>query len=233
MIMKINKTLLFLTIFQILFICGCTNLKEKTDQFTFEYNRTKAGMLLNAVESNQVGLAKAIILTGVNINELGNGRYTALTYAARTGNLEMVKMLLDAGADINGFNAYGRTALTEAAITNHTDIVHLLLNRGADINAKYHNGYTGLMEVSFSGNIEMVKFFINCGADVKAKTIGSTWSVLTGPVINGHADIVDLLINLGTDINIKDFRGKSLITLAKENHYYNTVSILKKAGAPE
>jgi len=43
--------------------------------------------------------------------------------------------------------------------------------------------------------------------------------------------VVKLLIDEGTDVNAKDNRGRTALSIAREEEYDNTVDILKAAGA--
>src|SRR5262249_8776988 len=64
----------------------------------------------------------------------GGGELTALTFAAREGDIESAKILLDAGADINQVTNYGWTPLLTATNNRHYQLATYLIERGADVN---------------------------------------------------------------------------------------------------
>src|SRR6185503_7344706 len=62
----------------------------------------------------------------------GGGGLTALTFAAREGDLESAKYLLYAGADINQTTEYGWTPLLTATNNRHYKLGAFLMARGAN-----------------------------------------------------------------------------------------------------
>ncbi len=87
-------------------------------------------MILAASESDPIALERHLGSTPINATDsLGN---SALSYAARAGNLHGINRLLDAGADINQANHHGWTPLMHAVAARQKESVRLLLRRGAD-----------------------------------------------------------------------------------------------------
>lgn len=65
------------------------------------------------------------------------------------------------------------------------------------------NGTTGLMVVAGRGLTVFVREFLARGADVQAED-NDNWTALICAAKNGHFDIVQLLIDHGTDIEHRD-----------------------------
>jgi ankyrin repeat protein len=84
----------------------------------------------------------------------GGGGLTALTFAAREGDLESARKLLDAGADINQTTEYGWTPLLTAVNNRNYKLALLLLERGADANRANKGGWTPLYLAVDNRNIE-------------------------------------------------------------------------------
>jgi ankyrin repeat protein len=84
----------------------------------------------------------------------GGGGLTALTFAAREGDLESARQLLDAGADINQATEYGWTPLLTAVNNRNYRLAMLLLERGADANRANKGGWTPLYLAVDNRNIE-------------------------------------------------------------------------------
>jgi uncharacterized protein len=92
-----------------------------------------------------------LIDNGADITAQDEHGWTALTYAAWSGDLAVVRLLLDKGAAINQQDNNGGTALiwavrkAQSDETMYTDVVKELLARGADTSLKDKDGYTALM----------------------------------------------------------------------------------------
>jgi ankyrin repeat protein len=84
----------------------------------------------------------------------GGGGLTALTFAAREGDLESARALLDAGADVNQPTEYGWTPLLTAVNNRNYKLATLLLERGADPNLANKGGWTPLYIATDNRNIE-------------------------------------------------------------------------------
>jgi uncharacterized protein len=84
----------------------------------------------------------------------GGGGLTALTFAAREGDLDSAKKLLDAGADINQATEYGWTPLLTAVNNRNYRLAQLLVERGADVNRANKGGWTPLYLAVDNRNIE-------------------------------------------------------------------------------
>ncbi len=65
-----------------------------------------------------------------------DGKYSAVFYAAKSGNSELIKYLKSKGADINARSHFGVTPLMFAVSGGHLDAVKTLIALGADVNAE-------------------------------------------------------------------------------------------------
>src|SRR6185436_9750156 len=84
----------------------------------------------------------------------GGGGLTALTFAAREGDLESARALLDAGANVNQATEYGWTPLLTAVNNRNYKLASVLLERGADPNVANKGGWTPLYLATDNRNIE-------------------------------------------------------------------------------
>lgn len=151
---------------------------------------------------------------------------TSLVYACNgTYGPSMVREMLDWGADPNKKNARNVTPLEGACNTNQPEVVKLLVDRGADPNLegtdlllKGHvarpkclrvlleagadtTKYKGLMELAtWENSIESVEALLAAGVDVNEKH-KNRYSPLTTSIRDKRADIFDLLIQRGADVN--------------------------------
>jgi ankyrin repeat protein len=176
---------------------------------------------------------KHLLLTTIAAVVLvGCGPSVDIWTAAEQGDIKAVKQHLDAGTDVNAKDKYGRTPLDEAAGEGHKEVVELLIAEGADVNAmdddgdtpldrvmpfginktetadllRKHGGKTGaelsIHKAAEAGNIEAVKQHLAAGANVNAKDEDSKTPLLHAAV-DGHKDVVELLIAKGADIELR------------------------------
>lgn len=93
--------------------------------------------LMVAAYQSDVTSALALIEKGAEINRPG---WTALHYAAASGNLTIIRRLLEESAYIDAESPNRTTPLMMAARAGHRDAVQLLLNEGADATLKNEAG---------------------------------------------------------------------------------------------
>ena len=84
------------------------------------------------------------------------GGFTALTYAAREGDLESTKILVEAGADVNQQTTGDKSsALIEAISNGHLDLANYLLGKGANPNLLNVYGESALYAAVDFRNVEI------------------------------------------------------------------------------
>jgi ankyrin repeat protein len=84
----------------------------------------------------------------------GGGGLTAMTFAAREGDLESTKLLVAAGADVNQTTEYGWTPLLTATNNRHYQLATWLVEHGANVNLQNKGGWTPLYLATDNRNIE-------------------------------------------------------------------------------
>ena len=170
-------------------------------------------------------------------NRTEQGTYRAdlnerLVKAVMDGDTAAVVESLSEGADVNAQGRYsGWTPLFLAARKGETDLVNFLLSHGADVNVKSSlRNRTAIMEAVRNRSVETVKALLTANPDVDAVD----WEGYTGlmfAAVSGQRDIVDVLLNHGADVNVKNKVGSSALMMA--SGYPNVHKKLKAAGAQE
>lgn len=157
--------------------------------------------LMNATYGNKVMLAKMLIDAGANVNKQDNMLNSPFLYAGASGYLEILQLCLKAGADYKVFNRYNGTALIPACERGHIAIVtELLKDKNYPIDHINRLGWTALLE-----------------------------AVILGDGSSKYQTIVQLLVNAGCDISIKDKEGVDALTHAKNRNLKEITTILASA----
>gem|GEM_PF-1021333 len=199
---------------------------------------TNLTALIEACLLEDLETVNLLLERGVNVNGNGSGQYRHLSplyAAAATGNTRLGKLLLDRGADVNlVVGGYRETALIEAAKRGNLELVKLILDKGADVN---HEGgpyeRSALMFAVSRGDGELVKLLLDRGADVKVEGGDeyTTCNALTLAAINGHLEILKMLLHIGRNVNYADSQGGTILMAACEGGDYDTVQFLLDNGA--
>lgn len=125
--------------------------------------------LMLAALAGYVDVCQKLIDTGADINKPG---WTALHYAATSGNVAIIKMLLEHHAYIDTESPNGSTPLMMAAKYGTADAVRALLDGGADAMVKNSLELTAL-DFAYSNNRKDAAALI--GAYVRAKQPKGSW----------------------------------------------------------
>ena len=101
-------------------------MQERTD--------TPGAALLNAAYAGEVVIISHLLTEGVDVNVSDRYGRTALSHAARRGDIEIIDLLIRSGAWVDPHEDYDTytTPLIEAARAGRMDVVECLLKLGAD-----------------------------------------------------------------------------------------------------
>lgn len=174
----------------------------------------------------------------------GGGGLSALTLAAREGDLESAKLLIAAGADVNQVTDYGWSPLLTATNNRNYKIAEYLIEHGADANLANKGGWTPLYLATDNRNIEggdfpvpkpdldhldFIKFLLEHGANpnagVKDNTLTRTiftmqWFFESGATAfvraaqSGDTELMKLLLAYGADPKAATDHGDTALTAA-------------------
>jgi ankyrin repeat protein len=179
-----------------------------------------------ACDAKQEEIVSLLLQYGADPDLRSKNGETGLVYACngKYGPI-MVREMLDWGADPNKKNARNVTPLEGACNTNQPEVVKLLVDRRADPNivgtylllkgsvarpkclrvlldaGADVTKYKGLMELAtWENSIESVEVLLAAGVDINEKH-QNCYSPLTTAIRDKRADIFDLLIQRGADVN--------------------------------
>lgn len=149
----------------------------------------------------------------------------------------MVEALLAKGADVNTKSKYGGTPLSSACDSGRLEVVRVLLANGANVNAMDDFGETVLWKacaggkVCEGGNPAIVEALLAKGADVNARRKKDGYTAIFAAALEGHIDVVKVLLNNGVDINSKSNDGETPLRAAIGNGRIAMVTELLARGA--
>ncbi|OQR92715.1 26S proteasome non-ATPase regulatory subunit [Achlya hypogyna] len=135
----------------------------------------------------------------------------ALANAARVGDIKEVERLVSIGCDVNALDDDERTALHWAAAGGHTEIAELLADHKSKINHQDDSGWTPLMSAASAGHVEMVSFLLSRGAN---PNLPNENGQIPLHYHKGRQEIVELLLDVTSDINKADRSGSTPLTRA-------------------
>lgn len=136
---------------------------------------------------------QGVLTSDININEVNNYGWTALSHAARNGNVETAKLLIDNGAIVDTLDDTGWTPLMRAAQKGKTEMVKFLVAKGANVNAVAEDGWNALMWATLRGKLSTVKYLVTVeGLDINHLSKDGRSAILIAITENNN----DLLIVL-------------------------------------
>jgi ankyrin repeat protein len=181
---------------------------NETRKLLREINR-KRNEFLSAVHDQKPDQIKKLLAEDSSLRfarDIGDG-WSAVMTACHFGNVELLKLLIDAGADLNAtdFNS-GQSAIYMCAEKGYVECLRLLTKAGVNPNQTWRVNY---------GHLPM---------EMNALHVAS-WK--------GHNDVVDLLLNLKVDPNIraKSYAMFSALHFAASDGHAEVVNQLLAAGA--
>ena len=183
--------------------------------------------LIIALENNNTEMACKLITEGANLNYELDGGINLLHYFAYHGNSKIITFLLQYDFDINAQTHNGETALFMAVYQQQYNVAKILISHGAEIDVG--NIKSPFFYAVYYGNISFVKYLISHGCDYSREINNHTPLALA--CINGHLDIIKLLVYLGENINKKTTDGNILINEAIVADQYEVVKFLLRNGA--
>lgn len=213
------------------------------DEKTEEVARTP---LFEAVNSQDLSAIKKLIKSGSDVNEVDGEGNPVLLIAVLTREPKLVDGLLKLGADPNKARPDGKGPLFGAVRVGEDKICQLLLKAGAKVDATFsmdHNGTpvsgcTALYVAATLGQLSSCRVLLANGAQVDAANdLGYT--PLMAALDGGHADVVDLLLKSGADVNpkviaridVKGLGGATALYIATRKEDLASIRKLLKSGA--
>ena len=160
-------------------------------------------------------LVEQLLNAGAKVNATNHNGGTALMYAAISGDLRTITLLLDRGAEVDAVGANLWGALMVAAVKGHASIVAAFLQRGANPNLADVYGWTPLMRAASRNRIATVRRLLEDPRTDIAHRDDDGATALHRAAEEGYLEMIELLVELGADVNALDANGRSAATRAE------------------
>ena len=197
--------------------------------------------LMKTSFSNNTEIVAALIDLGANINATNNYGTSPLMRAAYNNNEDVVALLLENGAKLETKDKDGDTALTLANKREHNEIVAMLIEAGANKGeVKIETSETNIIDnpksleelfLEHEGNYSIGRtkeLFESGGLNVHDKD-GNTVLMLASE--SQYKDIVQALIDKGSNVNARNDKGDTALMIALTFGHSWVAKILIEAGA--
>lgn len=122
----------------------------------------------------------------------------------------------------------GTTPLMHAVILDEPGRAKRLLVEGADVNAMSPQGDTALDWAAWADTSGLLRILLRPSVNVKQSV--KNHALIVG-VINDRLQNVKILLRAGADVNSKNAKGQTALSIAVEKYYLAMVKILRDAGA--
>jgi ankyrin repeat protein len=195
-------------------------------------NSERAAELIDAAKRGDLATVVEGLERGVDPNVRDQGDHaSALHWSAARGHLEVVRALLDAGADVEGagdahaLDVIGWATYFARPEGSNADVVELLLSRGAQ-----HHVFSAIVV----GDLALVRALVEERPEALDRRMSRFERGLTAihfAVERGKHDILELLIDLGADLEATDGDGKTALLTAILRGDHEATRILEAAGA--
>ena len=182
--------------------------------------------LINAIFQNDVLKVKELIDKGFLVQDKEFSEYvTPFMIASFMNNVKIMKMLIEKGASIDKINENGKTALMFAICNNSSEAIQYLISLGVNINTEEYYR-TPLMEACELNYLETAEILIKNGASLETPV-----SLLSVCAKNDSIDVAKKLIEIGVNVNEKDYFNETPLNVAVKFNSLKTAELFIKNGA--
>ncbi|WP_304333434.1 ankyrin repeat domain-containing protein [Brachyspira innocens] len=169
-------------------------------------------------------IVRFLIENGADVNAQDNEGITTLMFAVKDYNIEIVNMCLSANANLHIKDKEGKTALFYTLLYFYAIDYgkNMTYNMFGKINTEITEFITGNrkkeQEEATKNVIKFLKLLIDNGADINSQdNKGNT--LLMYAITFKYKPLVDEILKLNPDVNIKNKEGKTANDMAKEYGY--------------
>ena len=194
--------------------------------------------LFFALESENFDVARLFLDHNADVHvrdERGNTPLHVAAAITGNGHLDICRMLLERKAEVNSRNHHESTPLLIASELGGPELVQLFLDHNADPHARDGDGDTLLHCAAIAGWLEVVRLLLKLNVEVNSRNnVGSTPLHLASAGClhtGGNPDVVRLLLDHGSDMQIRNLDGKTASQVARGRKQQEIVQLLSLHAA--
>lgn len=224
--------ILFLMLSMTIAMAGCA--QDKDQHHT--PSGGSAALLLKAAANNDTTTVKQLLTGKTEVDARDNKKRTALMVATYQHHTAVAALLIAAGADVNAQDDIFNSPFLYAGAEGYLDILQLCLKAGANYNIYNRYGGTALIPACERGHVEVVRTLLQDKTFPIDHINRLGWTGLLEAIIlshggPAHVQIVQMLTDAGSNVNLADKDGITPLTHARQRGFKEIASILEKAGA--
>jgi ankyrin repeat protein len=177
-------------------------------------------------------IVNTLLAKGAEVNAVDNNRKNAIQVAAYNGYDTIVQKLLEHKADVNSSGGPNGSALMSASLWGHTEVVRTLLKGGAVVCQQFDHSFKNALEAAcWGGDQEIFQMLIEHASYVEHLNEGTSLNeCLRIACSRGHDELVKLLLEYITEVNVQ-CRYSSPLVAASESGHAQVVRLLLDHGA--
>eukprot|EP00752_Nemacystus_decipiens_P006973 g6255.t1 len=182
---------------------------------------------------------RLLVARGADVNAATPSGRTALHCAAFQDQAAAVGVLVTYGACLEAVDDQGCTPLHVASANGACEAIASLLHHGAAMTTLNKDGRPPILMAVENGRLSAATLLLHTAEEEEEDDEGlvdrrygsDEYSALDLAARGGHADIFQMLVRHGADVNAKDSDGIGALYLAALNNQAAMVDLLVKAGA--
>ena len=191
-------------------------------------------------------MVKLLEKYGANFEAIDFEHLTPIFYAISSGNIELIQYLLDKGADIEHKDSQDRTPFYWACCQCTPQVVDFLYKKGCNVNALSRLSRSPLTKAAYLGRVDIAQLLLSYPEIIvdlpgnKGRTAlhNAVWGKAGGREgkrvgsiqQDDSPEIAKLLLEKGSNINLKDADGNTALAIAAASHADRSIPILMTFG---
>ncbi|MBX2923226.1 MAG: ankyrin repeat domain-containing protein [Chitinophagaceae bacterium] len=189
-------------------------------------------LLLIAPYDKDFSMIDYFVSKGIDIKSKDSAGNTAFDYAVRSGSVDVLKKLTKKGVKFNPNIMYTASAGGRGGSIATLDLYKYLEELKADPKATSANGDNVFHNLARrSGQEEIMKHFLSKGVDINKANNDGTTPFMNTAYVNQDTATLSFLSAYVKDINQKNKRGLSALSMAVRRNTPDIVSLLLSKGA--
>lgn len=184
-----------------------------------------------ALLTNNFAIAKLLIEKGVDINSQDQFEMMPLNNAAHGNANELIELLLDNNADFDTTRNHSYFIILNAAGMGSERLFKYVNKKCGDalFNNKSNNNQI-MRSALGGGSIPVVKFLQEKNIPIILEPNISGWTPVHYAARGNKGEMLEFLVNMGADINLRTNAGKSAYNIAEENGNKDILNLILKLG---